>query len=93
MDVIEEKVRNLLSGILPFNKEAEKIAPTDDLQLYGMDSLNSIQLIVKLEDCFKIQIPEERLNLSFVKNIEYICNLVVECKEANIYITLIPLDS
>ncbi len=74
----EKEVRRILSDTLGI-QEGE-ISEKDDLQYFGMDSLNSILLIVALEEFFEIQIPEEKIGMKYVRNIYDICRLVCEVK-------------
>lgn len=68
----KEKIIELIANIT--NQEKENI--NDDLQINGIDSVQFIELLVKIEDEFNIEIEEdffsiERLN-SVNKIVEYI---------------------
>jgi acyl carrier protein len=78
MAEIENIVREIIEDILPLNKNIEEISLEEDLQNCGMDSLICIQIIIEIEDRLNIEIPEEKLGLSFVSNIEEICKLIVD---------------
>lgn len=77
-DTVENQVRTILGEILRV-KEPIKINIRDDLEHVGMDSLNCMELIVKLEEVFHIQIPNEQLGLSYVRSVQAICDLVEKC--------------
>lgn len=73
----EQTIRRILSKVLDLPLEtAKQIDIKEDLQYFGMDSLNCIKLIVTLEETFKFMIPEEKLGLKFVRSIYDICKLV-----------------
>ena len=75
---VEKQVRTIYHQEL-YAREPMKIRKKDDLEHIGMDSLNCIELIVKLEDVFHIQVPDAQLSLSYVRSIQAICNLVEQC--------------
>lgn len=75
MDMIESEVRKLVCEALE-KPDIDDVANSDDLQELGMDSLNCIALIVGIEDCFDIEIPDGQLGIEYVNNINTICELV-----------------
>ncbi|MDP4119598.1 MAG: phosphopantetheine-binding protein [Bacillota bacterium] len=79
MEKYEESVRKILSNI--FNQDLSEFGIKKDLQYIGMDSLNCMNIIIALEDGFKITIPEEKLGLRYIRNIYDICKLIKEVKE------------
>lgn len=52
-----EKVRNIVCEELGIDKE--KATPNANVQELGADSLDLVELIMKLEEDFGIEIPEE----------------------------------
>ena len=77
----EKTVRDILRDLLEDPECADMDAETD-LEPFGMDSLNSINLVIALEDQFEIEIPEDLLGIQFVRNIDDICRLVEQVREA-----------
>lgn len=75
----EQTVRWILSEVLRISMQTvSQIDLKEDLQYFGMDSLNCMQVIVTLEDTFAFTIPEDKLGLKYIRNIYDICRLVEE---------------
>lgn len=74
MEGAEEAVRELLYEVVE-ELEAE-IAVFDNLQEFGLDSLNFIELIVKIEEAFQVEIPDEYLDIQYADSIEHICAML-----------------
>lgn len=58
MDEIEAKVRKVVSGQLGVN-ESEIMDNSSFVDDLGADSLDRVEMIMALEDEFKIEIPDE----------------------------------
>jgi acyl carrier protein len=58
MDEIEAKVRKVVSGQLGVN-ESEIMNNSSFVDDLGADSLDRVEMIMALEDEFKIEIPDE----------------------------------
>ncbi len=78
MDEREQEIRKLVYEVLEI-PEVEDINETEELQKLGLDSLNCIELIVRLETAFHMEVPDDRLGLEYVDTMEHICELVEEC--------------
>lgn len=70
----DESYINLLSDV----KEIDEIHIFDDL---NFDSIKFIQLIVKLEDSFDFEFPDEYLQMDRFSTVNQIINTVVELME------------
>ena len=79
MNKYDKDVRKIICDVLNIDN-CDNTGDKDDLLSIGMDSLNCMQLVVELEEHFKIEISEEKLGLSFVRNIFDICKLIEEAK-------------
>ena len=75
----ESEMRKILCKVLD-HKNIAAIDIREDLRTVGMDSLNCIELIVALEECFGIEIPDEKLGIQYVHNIYDICKLIEEMR-------------
>lgn len=53
----EEAVRGCLGGLPP----GEELAPDADLRSLGLDSLRTVELVVRLEDGFDVLFPDDAL--------------------------------
>ncbi|MCI8371696.1 MAG: acyl carrier protein [Lachnospiraceae bacterium] len=78
MDEREQEIRKLVYEVLEI-PEVEDINETEELQKLGLDSLNCIELIVRLETAFHMEVPDDRLGLEYVDTMEHICELVEDC--------------
>lgn len=75
MEGAEEAVRELVYEVVE-GLEAEEIADSYNLQGFGLDSLNFIELIVKIEEAFQVEIPDEYLDIQYADSIEHICAML-----------------
>jgi acyl carrier protein len=61
MDPVEERVKTIISAVIKVPVEALK--PETDLKKdHGIDSLLGLQIVARLENEFKIHIPEEEID-------------------------------
>lgn len=58
MDTVEI-LRNMISE--EFELDAEKVQPDTDLSALGIDSLSVIEFLFKVEDTFKVTLPDRRV--------------------------------
>ena len=79
MSKLEKNVCALVCEVLEI--PALDVEATDDLQYSGMDSQNCISLIIAIKEHYHIEIPEEKLGLPFMRNINDICKLIKEVKK------------
>lgn len=61
MNNIEDRIRNILNKNIKLQCPVEQIGLEDDLFAVGIDSLNSIDLIVAFEEEFGFQFNDEDL--------------------------------
>ena len=54
-----------------------EINSVDFINDWGMDSIMFISLIVAIEDCFEISIPDDLLHMRCFNNIENISSIIV----------------
>jgi len=54
-----EQIRNMI--IEEFELDAEKVQPDTDLTTLGIDSLSVIEFVFKIEDKFKVMLPDRRV--------------------------------
>ena len=74
MDSIKENINTIITEIFGAEKLQVVLASTE-LQK-NMDSLNFIQLLVRIERAFNIEIDENYLNLHSFKSIDDLYNYV-----------------
>jgi acyl carrier protein len=77
MEINELNIKNILAEVSNINKEELEILTVDsDLRNIGIDSLTSIELVVKLEEQFSISINDDDLSIDNVCSIKNIMELV-----------------
>jgi acyl carrier protein len=77
MSIKEGKIKQILSGVTEIKQECiEGLKPGDDLRDIGLNSLTSVELIVKLEEEFNITVEDDDLLLESVSTIEKIISLL-----------------
>ena len=79
---IFQKVKKSICKVLNIDVNEEEIK--DDALLYddlGIDSVDNIDLVVELEDVFKIELPTS--SLSYMKSVDTIVNQVQELLNKN----------
>lgn len=74
MEINEVNIKNILGATQKIEQsKLESIKGDEDLRSLGLDSITSIELVVKLEEEFNISIEDEDLlldNVSTINNIE-----------------------
>lgn len=80
MNTMEMEIRELVCDLLEI-PDIKNITDTEDLQKWGMDSLNCIELVIKIEEQFDIEIADEQLGLQYVDSINKIVELVTNYVE------------
>lgn len=75
--VEKNKLINIIVEVLEINKS--QLSETIDLTNLGMDSINFIYMIVKIEEEFAIEIPDEFLVLSKMNKLVKIEQVITYC--------------
>ncbi|HCW05376.1 MAG TPA: acyl carrier protein [Clostridium sp.] len=79
---MEEKIKEILGTVLELTPEQiEAIGVEDDLIALGLDSLNSIEVIVNLECEFGIQVDDEDLLLDNIASVHLLMELIEKYSE------------
>ncbi|WP_034089989.1 phosphopantetheine-binding protein [Streptacidiphilus albus] len=58
----DARFAQLLGDALPASARGAELTPDYDLKKAGLDSLASIELLVRLESEYRVEFPEETLN-------------------------------
>lgn len=75
---MEEKIRKIICSILDKNVVIEN---GQDIRVYGMDSLLKVQLVIGIENEFKIEFADEDLDQKSFTTIDEICQLINKYKK------------
>lgn len=69
---ITDKIYELLDevGAVEINEDGNKVLISD------MDSIQLISLVVEIEECFEIEIPDEYLVTEFFESVEHVIDVV-----------------
>ena len=82
MEINEQSIKEILSQVGEINKnEIETLTGDSDLRNIGIDSLTSIELVVKLEESFDISIGDDDLSVDNVSTINAIIELIKKYAE------------
>lgn len=79
MDEIYRKMTEILREVLEIEPEIEKLTTKSSLSDLGINSVDFIKLLVKIEMEFGIEIEDENLSEDLYETIDDLLNFV-ECK-------------
>jgi acyl carrier protein len=83
MDELKQQIISIIKETLPTITDSDNIDEDNNLQNFGLDSLRCVELVIALEDYFKIEIPEEKLSINNFSNLQDILLLVENCLSKN----------
>ncbi len=73
---MREQIKELIANFGNLNVSVDTIADDDDLFAAGMSSLNSVNLMLALEDHFDIEFPNELLNRKTFESVDAIATAI-----------------
>lgn len=73
---IEAKVRELIKEVVELTVPIEEVGIEDDLMNLGMNSINSIKVIVAIEEEFGFEFDDEDLNFENFRNIRKLVSYI-----------------
>lgn len=73
---IETLVREIIKETVELTVPVEEIGNEDDLMNLGMDSINSIKVVVAIEEKFGFEFYDEDLNIENFKNIRKLVSYI-----------------
>ena len=76
MDEIKSRLRRLIVQSLRLERLPESIPETNLSRELGIDSLNSLELLVWVENEFNIQISDEDLSVDLIDSLDTLANYV-----------------
>lgn len=77
IDLIEQKTKNVVLSVLP-NINSEDVSDSSNLFSIGLDSVNAMTLILKLQNTFGIKFAATDINAENFQSIATIVNLINE---------------
>jgi acyl carrier protein len=73
---MKEQIKALISQFGSLNVDVDTLGDSDDLFAAGMSSLNSVNLMLALEDHFDVEFPNEQLNRQTFESIDAIAEAI-----------------
>lgn len=61
-----------------YNEVRDPRNESDLVQMYSINSIDSIEFLLTIEDEFDIEFDDDKLNINTLKDIDYLVGLVVE---------------
>jgi acyl carrier protein len=77
IDFIEEKTKNVVLSVLP-NLNSEDLSDSSNLFSIGLDSVNAMTLVLKLQNTFGIKFVATDINAENFQNVASIVKLINE---------------
>ena len=82
---MKDQIRMILTKILGESCNIEQVGDDDDLTLLGLDSMGAIRLMVEIEKCFEIEIPDDDIDIDNFNTIskiyDYVSELATMCPQ------------
>ncbi|GAX45464.1 D-alanine--poly(phosphoribitol) ligase subunit 2 [Tolypothrix sp. NIES-4075] len=75
IDLIEQKTKNIVSSLLP-NINSEDFSDTSNLFSIGLDSVNAMTLVLKLQNAFGIKFATTDMNAENFQSVATIVKLI-----------------
>ncbi|KAF3890021.1 MULTISPECIES: acyl carrier protein [Nostocales] len=77
IDLIEQKTKNIVLSLLP-NINSDDLSDYSNLFSIGLDSVNAMTLVLKLQNTFGIQFVASDINAENFQNVASIVKLINE---------------
>jgi len=74
---VEARVREIVREVLE-PTDANRLPPDADLWANGLNSLGSVSLLVRLEEEFEVEFPDEALNRTTFASVRSILDTMLE---------------
>jgi len=78
MTDLKNQLRSLIVEALRLNQPPESIPDTNLTATLGLDSINSLELLILVENHFKIRIDDEDLSVALVDSLDVLANYIAE---------------
>jgi acyl carrier protein len=76
MNEIKDKLRRIIVQALRLNREPESIPDNDLTSELGLDSINSLEVLIWVENEFGIQIDDEDLSVALINSLDVLAAYV-----------------
>ena len=75
----EITIKKIIIEQLGIDENSTELLPDTNLQNIGMDSINSLKLIIEIEGAFDIEYPEDKLLMTESGTLKQIVAIVESC--------------
>lgn len=76
-EFVEKEIRKIIDNNIKLTKTIEEIAPDEELQHYGMNSLTIINAIAEIEELFDFEYRYEDLEMKKINTINKLTDYVM----------------
>lgn len=76
MNEIKDKLRRIIVQALRLNRDPETIPDNDLTSELGLDSINSLEVLIWVENEFGIQIDDEDLSVALINSLDVLAAYV-----------------
>lgn len=80
---LEDTVKGLINGLFKREEKQIELSTNAKLKEIGLSSLDFVMLIVKIEEEFNIEYPDEALIMTNEMDINYILGVIRHCINVN----------
>ncbi|MBU7585510.1 MAG: acyl carrier protein [Nostoc sp. TH1S01] len=77
LDLTEQKIKNIVLSVLP-NLNSQDLSDTSNLFSIGLDSVNAMTLVLKLQNTFGIKFAATDINAENFQSVATIVKLINE---------------
>ncbi|WP_323122775.1 acyl carrier protein [Burkholderia alba] len=79
---MKDELRTIIKGVAHLEVPIDTVADGDDLYEAGLSSLNTIQLLLAIENHFNLEIPDELLSRQLFQSIDSLAGAVTQLQRA-----------
>jgi acyl carrier protein len=76
MNEIKDRLRRIIVQALRLNRDPESIPDNDLTSELGLDSINSLEVLIWVENEFGIQIDDEDLSVALINSLDVLAEYV-----------------
>lgn len=74
---IKNKLKEVITRVLLLECDPEQIKENDLILTYGLNSLDSLEILIEVEEEFEIQVDEDDLDSSLVDSLDNLSDYIM----------------